>query len=75
MNGCKEVKRMDSKGCLICAKENLSKNEVGLNKKLLGRKISSFYCIDCLAEHFGVTVGEMHTKIEDFKSRGCKMFE
>ena len=66
---------MDNKVCMICAKENLSRNEVGLNRKLLGRNVDRFYCIDCLARHFDTNAGEMNAKIDDYKQRGCKMFE
>lgn len=36
--------------CIICRQNNLSKNTVGINKKLLGEDIENFYCMDCLAE-------------------------
>ena len=32
--------------CIACGKRPLSKNEIGINKKLLGMKSESFYCID-----------------------------
>ena len=37
--------------CIICGQKNLSKNTVGINKKLLGEDIENFYCMDCLAEY------------------------
>jgi uncharacterized protein (DUF1810 family) len=66
---------VNNKSCFICGKDNLKKNEVGLNKKLLGRKITRFYCLDCLAEYFEITVEELLAKIEDFKLQGCTLFE
>lgn len=66
---------MGSKICYVCAKENLSKNELGLNKKVLGRGIKQFYCFDCLAEYLEVTTEELLAKVEDFKSQGCTLFE
>ena len=60
--------------CKICGKENLSKNEVGLNKKMLNPKATQFYCLDCLASYFEVTTEELLAKIEEFKAEGCKLF-
>ncbi len=65
-------KRID---CFVCGKQNLSKNEIGLNKKLLGRNIEKFHCIQCLSEYLGVTMEELQDRIEDFKNSGCKLFE
>ncbi len=61
--------------CIICGKEHLEKNTIGINKKLLGENIESFYCMDCLAEYLGCTVQELLDKIEEFKEEGCKLFE
>jgi len=66
---------VNNKVCCICGKNNLNKNEIGLNKKFHGRKIIRFYCLDCLAEYFEITVEELLAKIEDFKSQGCTLFE
>ena len=66
---------MEKKSCYICGREILGKNEIGLNKKLHGRKVTRFYCLACLAETLEVTVEELLAKIEDFKSQGCKLFE
>jgi predicted nucleic-acid-binding Zn-ribbon protein len=65
---------MKAKKCYICGKENLSKNEVGLTKKLLGRKFNLFYCIHCLAEHLEVDTELLLEKIEEFKEQGCVLF-
>ena len=66
---------MDKKMCFVCGKEDLTKNEMGLNRKLLGRKVVRFFCYDCLSEHFEITTDELFAKIEDFKSQGCALFE
>ena len=60
--------------CVMCGKPNLDKNTVGINKKLLGKNISNFCCMDCLAEYLGCTVDELLDKIEEFKAEGCKLF-
>lgn len=65
---------MASKICYICGKENLTRNELGLNKKFLDRNIKQFYCIDCLAEYLEITVDELLEKIIEFKAQGCTLF-
>ena len=65
---------MNKKICFICGKEISEKNELGLNKKLLGRKTTKFFCYDCLAEQLEIKTEELIAKIEDFKSQGCSLF-
>ena len=65
---------MDKKNCYVCGKEALSKNEIGLTKKLLNRNPTHFYCIDCLAEYFEVDTEFLLTKIGEFKEQGCILF-
>ncbi len=60
--------------CIICGKNDLEKNTIGINKKLLGTEILNFYCIDCLAEYLDCTVEELLDKIEEFKEEGCTLF-
>jgi biotin operon repressor len=61
--------------CVSCGKIPLTKNEIGINKKLLGENIASFYCLECLAEYLGVAVDDIIAKIEEFKEAGCQLFE
>lgn len=61
--------------CVSCGKEALGKNEIGINKKLLGEQVESFYCMNCLADYLGVSVQDILDKIEEFKDQGCKLFE
>ena len=63
------------KKCYVCGKTPLTKNEIGLTKKLIDRKAMSFYCIDCLAEYLEVTSEELEAKIEEFKEEGLTLFE
>ena len=60
--------------CVMCGKEHLNKDTIGINKKLLGEDIENFYCLDCLAEYLGCTVDELLDKIEESKEDGCKLF-
>lgn len=65
---------MNNYSCIVCRKEQLDKNTIGINKKLLGLNISQFYCIDCLAEFLNVEKQDILDKIEEFKGEGCKLF-
>ena len=65
---------MNNKVCYVCGKENLSKNEVGLTKKLLSKNAKTYYCLDCLAEHLEVDAEFLLEKVEEFKAQGCELF-
>ena len=65
---------MESKVCYVCGKENLSKNEIGLTKKLLDNNTNRFYCLDCLAEYLEVDTEFLLGKVEEFKTQGCILF-
>lgn len=60
------------KNCIACGKEPLTKDEIGINKKLLGEQVDSFYCIDCLADYLEVDTQDLLDKIELIKSRNSK---
>ena len=60
--------------CIAGGKKCLDKNTIGINKKLLGEDITSFYCMDCLADYLGCEVQDILDKIEEFKEEGCKLF-
>lgn len=61
--------------CISCGQKNLSKNEIGINIKLLGENIKFFYCLDCLCEYLEVSKQDILDKIEEFKSEGCTLFQ
>lgn len=65
---------MKEKECFVCGKTPLEKNEVGLNKKLLGKKVAKFYCYECLAEYLEVDIEFLFVKVEEFKGQGCTLF-
>lgn len=69
------MRKTKKASCVSCGKEALEKNEIGINKKLLGAQVESFYCMDCLADYLGVSVQDILDKIEEFKDQGCKLFE
>ena len=61
--------------CVSCGKQNLVKNEIGINKKLLGENIERYYCLDCLSDYLDASVEELIEKIEEFREEGCILFE
>ncbi len=68
------MKKATAPSCISCGKKDLSKDEVGINLKLIGRDIQNFYCLDCLASVFEVSVQDILDKIEEFKEEGCTLF-
>jgi hypothetical protein len=64
----------NSKVCYICGKENLSKDEIGLTKKLLSSNAKVNYCLNCLAEYLEVDTEFLLEKIAEFKAQGCDLF-
>ena len=71
----KQGGQMNNYECCICFERNLSKNTVGINKKLLGNDINRFYCLNCLSDYLGCEVEELLEKIQEFKNEGCTLFE
>ena len=65
---------MNKKNCYVCGKESLSKNEIGLTKKLLDKNSKQLYCFDCLSEYLEVDVEFLIAKVEEFREQGCKLF-
>jgi len=59
--------------CSDCGKK-LNRDEIALSKKMLGRAITEFYCIGCLAEYLECTRDDLEVKIQEFKEEGCTLF-
>ncbi len=68
MSGGKQI------NCAYCDKEKLSKNDIGLNKKLFHPQIERMMCLMCLAAYFETTEEELKEMIEKFKRGGCDLF-
>lgn len=60
--------------CKNCGKE-LTRDEIGLHKKLVNRGAEEFLCIKCLSAHFHVPVELLREKIGQFKHDGCTLFK
>lgn len=69
------MKHNEIADCFACGKEQISYNEIGLNKKMLGRSIKKFYCLDCLSDYLEITSQELLDKVDEFKSQGCTLFK
>lgn len=67
-------RKIYGKECLACRKSPLDKNTIGINKKMLGNQLKTFYCMDCLADYLGCSVEDLLEKIEEFKEEGCTLF-
>ena len=59
--------------CSKCCKV-ITKDEKGLNKKLISKRTKEFLCITCLANYLETTEEELKEKIEEFKEEGCTLF-
>lgn len=57
-----------------CGAGPLDRDTVGINKKLLGRRVQRFMCIDCLAGELDVAPDELLELIEEFRDAGCSLF-
>lgn len=60
--------------CVACRKTISEKNTLGINKKMLGSNVKTYYCMECLADYLDTTVEDLKEKIEEFKEEGCKLF-
>lgn len=58
----------------ICCGQSLSKDEIGINKKLVDPELTDFMCLECLARDFETDVDTLLIKIEEFKEEGCTLF-
>lgn len=56
-------------------KNNLSKDEIALSKKLLGIDANKFLCLKCLADYLDCSEDDLNVKIEEFKEAGCTLFK
>lgn len=56
-----------------CGKK-IKKDEIGLTMKLYGRKISVFFCYDCLVKTFELSKKELKQMVKEFKVSGCNLF-
>ena len=59
--------------CCFC-QAALSRNEVGLTKKLINRGAAEYLCYACLARKFSVDIQALKNMAEAFRASGCTLF-
>ena len=59
--------------CVECGVD-LTRDDIGLTRKLLGKTLSDCYCVKCLADRLNVSEQRLREKIEEFKKSGCTLF-
>ena len=59
--------------CRQCSRP-VSLDEIGLNKKLINRGVSEYFCWDCLSSHFNLDRQSLHAMVERFRASGCMLF-
>lgn len=60
--------------CAYCEKKNLSKDDIGLNKKLVHPQVEQMMCITCMAEYLETTEDELREMVKLFRQEGCSLF-
>ena len=67
---------MGNKKITLCneCKIVIIKDHIALSQKMLGRNITQFYCITCLAEYLECEIDDLEIKIMEFKEQGCALF-
>jgi len=59
--------------CHDCG-QALTRDEIGLSKKLINRGTQTFFCVHCLARNFHVPEDTLRQMIERFREAGCSLF-
>lgn len=59
--------------CMGCG-ARLSRDDIGLTKKLINRGAKTFLCKRCLAGKFQMTIADCDNLIEHFRASGCHFF-
>ena len=61
--------------CVACGKERLTRDEIGLTRKLVNRGAAECFCLRCLAERFRVTEEQLLELARAFRENGCTLFQ
>lgn len=60
--------------CVRCGKK-LARLDVAATMKFINRGATEYYCLDCIAEHYGVPVARLREMIEYYRRQGCALFQ
>ena len=59
--------------CKECQRP-ISRDEVGLTRKLINRGLTEFYCFECLGKIYRLDMKTMKDMVESFRAAGCTLF-
>mgnify|MGYP006980732697 FL=1 len=59
--------------CKKCGRE-LTRDEIGVTKRLISRTATEFLCVDCLADYFQCGKSVILDRIRYYKEMGCTLF-
>jgi len=60
--------------CITCGAP-LSRDEIGLTKKLVNRGSTEFFCLRCLSGRFRIPEDRLRDLIEQYRRTGCTLFQ
>ncbi len=66
---------MPDPSCCVRCGASLTKDDIGLTRKMINRGADRFYCLRCLADHYGLSEDILRQKIAYFKAMGCTLFK
>ncbi len=64
---------MSEEFCTRCG-AGLSRDEIGLHKKLVNRGATAFMCKECIAKEFKISIEQCDEIIEHYRQMGCLLF-
>jgi len=59
--------------CLDCHVP-LRKDEIAITRRMIGRGVTQYLCIKCLALRLQISPDAIKEKIKDYKALGCVLF-
>lgn len=62
------------KTCTKCGAP-LSRDEIGLHRKIVDRCAEEYFCLSCMAAYFKVTEDDLRELIERYRDAGCLLFQ
>ena len=63
----------ESPKCAGCGRE-LTRDEIGMTRKLISRAAAQFLCWNCLSDKFGCSVDKLIDMKEHYRREGCMLF-
>lgn len=60
--------------CIACKNNDISSDEIGLNKKMISKETNEFLCYDCLALKFKCSKDNLLFMVKRLKKLGCTLF-